>query len=227
MRTLATLLLTICTLPAMAQLKASTPNTNLNQTTIPIDSTLIGYPTSKSSSVYTPYHIPAKMAEDAVYMVDSVKVNRSLVNYLDLNQVLDISTNKSAEYPKGLIFIKLKNVIVFEMLLHDKFLSLNDITNKYISETEKHKPVLYLLDKELLTDTAGIRIPEMCLANITVAKASETPYFKTAFPGISIMMITTRPASTEPYKSLILLTRSSLRLTTLSSPLAERGLDGN
>jgi hypothetical protein len=130
-----------------------------------------------------------------VYFIDSVKINAGepYLNYINPNDIASLNINRDPIYPNGAVFITLKDHNTFTKLRQDKLLSLNDIAKTNIPATDKRKPVLYLLDDKLLTDTAGVRIPFTFVKKVTIIKAAETPYFKTALPNVLLMMITTKP----------------------------------
>ena len=151
------------------------------------------------------YVAPVKTNDSIAFMLDSTLVDQNYIHYLDSYEINDINIFKNTRYPKGVIYMKLKNHALLSRMLNSKLLAFSDIRNKYMASDDTHKPVIYLLDKELVTDTTKRRIPEMCLAHVTVAKASEMPYFKTAMPDVLIMMITTKPASTKPYHTPIMI----------------------
>jgi hypothetical protein len=129
-----------------------------------------------------------------VYFIDSVKIDDSYINYLDPNDIALLTVGKDNPlYPNGAIYITLKDHSIANRLLQDKLLSLNNIWEANISGADKHKPVLYLVDDKLLTDTVGVRIPSAFVRNVTVVKAAETAYFRTALPNVLLMRISTKP----------------------------------
>lgn len=130
------------------------------------------------------------------YFIDSVKVTNGdtyLLNFINPNDIASINVNKDKQYPNGAIFIKLKDHNILTKILEDKPLSIKDIWKANIPEAEKRRTVLYMLDDKLLTDTAAVRIPSMFVKKVTVVKASEMPYFKTALPNVLLMRISTKP----------------------------------
>ena len=163
----------------------------------------------QSTPIYTEYH-PDKKSKDIRYMVDSINVADFYINYIDAKDILAVNVIKNDQYSNGMIDIKVKDHILLLKLIQSKILSLRDIVTKYIDNNSRHKPIIFFMNKELVTDTAGVRIPDMCLVNITVAKASQMHYYKTAFPDALIMMITTRPASNEPYQAPIYIRGSAI-----------------
>lgn len=136
-----------------------------------------------------------KKPANPTYFIDSIKVNpnQSYLNYINPNDIASINISKDPIYPDGAVFITLKDHNTFTKLRQDKWLSLGDIAKTNITVTDKRKPVLYLLDDKLLTDTAGVRIPSALVKKVTVVKATETPYFKTALPNVLLMMVSTKP----------------------------------
>lgn len=170
-----------------------------------IDSNLISIPQLlKPPAIYTKYQ-PYKRQYYApsALLIDSFKVSDVYIMYIDPVDVYNVNTKRNKEYPNGVIYVTLKDHKILSKLLVSKLLSLKDITNTYV--IKKEKPIIFLLNKELVTDTTGVRIPEICLGNITVAEADQMPYFKTTFPNALIMMITTHPISNKPYQPDILI----------------------
>jgi hypothetical protein len=130
-----------------------------------------------------------------VYFIDSVKTDPSepYYNYINANDIASINVSRDPGYPNGAIFITLKDHNIITKLRQDKLLSLSDIAKTNIPAADIRKPVLYLLDDKLLTDTVGVRIPSTFVKKVTITKASETAYFKTALPNVLLMMISTKP----------------------------------
>jgi hypothetical protein len=128
------------------------------------------------------------------YFLDSVKIDNAYLTYLNPDDIAAVNVYKDAKlYPNGAVFIALKDHTIVNKLLNDKLLSLNDIFKANVHEPDRRKPVVYLINDELLTDTSNIRIPSIFVKYVTIVKASETPYFKTALPNILLMKISTRP----------------------------------
>lgn len=128
-----------------------------------------------------------------LYFLDSVQISSEYITYLNPEDISDVHVNKDQKYPNGAVFISLKDHSTVGKLLKDKLLSLYDILNLNTAKADRHKPVIYIIDEKLLTDTANVRIPAMFIKNVSVVKAAETPYFKTALPNVLLMRISTKP----------------------------------
>ncbi|WPU93469.1 hypothetical protein SNE25_29570 [Mucilaginibacter sabulilitoris] len=128
-----------------------------------------------------------------LYFLDSVKVSNEYITYLNPDEISDVHVDKNEKYPNGALFISLKDHSIVGKLLKDKLLSLNDIRSANTAKADRHKAVIYIIDDKLLTDTANVRIPAMFVKNVSVVKAAETPYFKTALPNVLLMRISTKP----------------------------------
>jgi hypothetical protein len=131
-----------------------------------------------------------------LYFLDSIQVSPEYMNYITYLNPDDISAvhvDKDVKYPNGAVFISFKDHTLVDKLLKDKILSLNDIRNANVAKADMRKPVIYLIDDKLLTDTANVRIPSMLVRYVTVVKAAETAYFKTALPNVLLMRISTKP----------------------------------
>ena len=131
---------------------------------------------------------------DPVYIIDSIKVTKNILNYINPNDIDSINVSRSLKYPKGAILIKLKNHSTLLKIINDKWLSLNDIyLNKAGKSADFKHPVLFFLNNELVTDTTDIRIPSACLYNVTITPASEIPYLRIAFPNAITMYVSDKP----------------------------------
>ncbi|MBD1387516.1 hypothetical protein IDJ75_19685 [Mucilaginibacter rigui] len=132
-----------------------------------------------------------------IVFIDSVKMDsNSGMNYLswlDPNDILNIFVKKDKVYQQGAIYITLKKHNTLVDLLKDKRMSLNDILIANLSENKGNKSILYFIDEKLITDTLGVRIPSKYVKKVTIIKAEEMPYFKSAFPDTILMMISTKP----------------------------------
>ena len=150
--------------------------------------------------------VPARqlLTPKPVYLIDSIKVDERYLKYIDPEEIASLNVFKDAlNYHDGAVFIQLKEKGLLERLMHSKWLSLGEIAGQNIKVADKQKPVLYLVDEKLLTDTSNVRIPVICLNKVSIVKASETEYFKTALPDVLIMMIATKPLSDKPPSVII------------------------
>jgi hypothetical protein len=137
----------------------------------------------------------AKNAKMPVVFIDSVQMDATN-NYLmciEAKQIADLKVSNGGKYPNGAMFIKLKDHKLLKELMNDKQLSLHDIVKARVEPSEFSKPVIYFLNDKLLTDTARIRIPATRVYAVTITRAAETAYFKTAFPKSLIVTISTHP----------------------------------
>jgi hypothetical protein len=100
---------------------------------------------------------------------------------------------KDAQDPDNAkVYFTLHDHSKFETLSRSPLLSLNDISKVHLTGTERSKPILYILDGKLLTDTVAVRIPSICVRNVTIVKAAETSYLKTVLPDALLLMISTQ-----------------------------------
>jgi hypothetical protein len=137
---------------------------------------------------------PAQKTEPA-YIIDSVYLTagKLYIDFIGPQQIASINVIKhSVLYPDGAIAITLKDHNILTRLQKDKWLSLNDIAVKNGVNFNKNQPVLYILNDKLLMDTTAIRIPSICIANMSLIRAAETAYFKTVLPDALILMISTK-----------------------------------
>jgi hypothetical protein len=128
-----------------------------------------------------------------VYIIDSVKTSAAYFKYIAPDNISSVNVLKNLQYPVGVIYITLKDHSEFTKLLQAPLLSLNDIAKTNIPEPERLKPILFILDDKLLTDTVAIRIPSICVHKVTIVRAAETAYFKTVLPDVLLMMVSTKP----------------------------------
>ena len=133
---------------------------------------------------------------EPVFMIDSVKVNKAYFNYTKAEDIATFTVNRTAQYPGGLINTIYKDHNKALKLLQSPLLSLSDIAKANVLPAERSKPILFIMDDILLTDTAGVRIPAMFVYHVAVLKAAETAYFKKALPNVLLMMIATKPPVT-------------------------------
>lgn len=128
----------------------------------------------------------------AIY-VDSVMVSEYYFKSIQPNDILRVDVKRAKEFPNGVIYITTKNKQKTEKLLKSPLLSLGNIAKANILGSQKSRPIIFLLDGAMLTDTANIRIPSLSITGVTVNEAANTPYFKTALPDVIILMVSTKP----------------------------------
>ena len=137
--------------------------------------------------------IPRAIKMPAIF-VDSVLVDSSYYKFLNTNYIENIDIKRtSAAFPGGIIYITTKDKPKTDSLLKSPLKSLADIVKQYVPSSAKSKPIIFLLDGAMLTDTANVRIPALAIRGVTIKKAADIPYFKTALPNIIMMMISTKP----------------------------------
>ncbi len=132
------------------------------------------------------------VAQPAIY-VDSMMVNINYMNYMHADDILSVDVQRKAEFPDGVIYITTKDKQKTQNLLKSPLLSLKDIVKANIAPGKQSKPIVFLLDGALLTDTANVRIPSLAIYSVKVASADEAPYFKTALPNVLLLKIATKP----------------------------------
>nr|WP_294790763.1 hypothetical protein [uncultured Mucilaginibacter sp.] len=126
-------------------------------------------------------------------IIDSVLVNINYVNYLPPADIVNIDVQRRAEFPNGVIYVTSKDKQKTQNLLKSPLLSLKDIVKANLGAREQSKPIIFLLDGALLTDTANVRIPALAIYSVKVARSDEAPYFKTALPNVLLLKIATKP----------------------------------
>ena len=124
-------------------------------------------------------------------IVDSVEISMKAFELFDSNDIKDVRVERKSKYPNGVIYITLKDHNVLLNFLTSKKLSLQDLTTMHLSKEDKGKPIIYLMNGKLLTDTTDVIIMADRYYNVTITKAAETPYFKQAIPNVLIMMVST------------------------------------
>lgn len=129
------------------------------------------------------------------YYVDSIKMDSTanVLHFINPNQIKKITIERDARHKNGAIYITLKNHKVLDSLLNDRQLSLQEILNSNVKADEQKNKALFIWDDKLITDTTNIHFPSKKITRVTVIKASEMPYFKTAFPDMLIVMVSTKP----------------------------------
>ena len=124
-------------------------------------------------------------------IVDSVLVNNSYLSSISPDEIQSVDVKRVPEFPNGVIYITTKDKAKAMGLLASPLLSLNDIVKKHIKVSKK--PIIFIIDGTMLTDTLNVRIPSSTLHGVIIKEAAETAYFKTALPNVLIMMISTKP----------------------------------
>ena len=118
---------------------------------------------------------------NSVIFVDSVKMEFNTLNDLDTSVIRSMNTvNKNSMYDT--VYVTLKDHNYIKNLKRAKKLSLKELTDTHITKADKGKPIIYIMDNWLLTDTAGVSISTEKFYAVKVTKAIETPYLKQAFP---------------------------------------------
>ncbi len=112
--------------------------------------------------------------------IDSVKVNYFLLEIVDPMDIDSLNVTKAV--PNGALHIKLKDHSKLKAILAEKMLSLGEISKKYVATADLRKPRLFFIDKDIVTDTAGFRIPSSKIVSVTVKSASDSPYLKGVLP---------------------------------------------
>jgi len=203
MRFLLIIILVLFSLQGYSQLQLSSPNANMLNLPISIDSNFVNQ--HKVEPILQPYNPHVNALDQTAWIIDSVQVSGNWLNYLDPNDIANIDIRKDSKYPQGVGSITLKDHKLLFKILSTAPLSLGAIADTYITISDKHKPILFLLNDKLLTDTSGVIIPDICLEKIVIAKASQLPYFKTTLPDALLMMITTKLISTKVHPPEIML----------------------
>src|SRR5476651_1816608 len=110
---------------------------------------LIAFAIGKAQNNLTARYV--KYGESATIIVDSVEVGQNALNIINPNDIQNITVIKNAKYPDGVIYVTLKNHNVLLTLPKGKMLSLQQVTDEQITNEDKLKTRIYLLDGRLIT----------------------------------------------------------------------------
>ncbi|WP_147321979.1 hypothetical protein [Mucilaginibacter conchicola] len=133
-------------------------------------------------------------SKKVTFVVDSIAKDMDIyVDFIDPKDIENVRRKKDLKYPDGVIFITLKNHKKLTDLINDRLISLKEIADVNIAMADKKKPLLYIMDDKILTDTNRVRIPSKHFYKVDVIKASDLPYFKVAMPELLILKIITKP----------------------------------
>lgn len=122
-------------------------------------------------------------------MIDSVPMPYNSFSQINPQTIKSVYIQKNNA--GGVIYITLKDSTEVGKVLKSKKLSLQDLADKYVSKEDKGRPILYVMNRELVTDTSDVRILADLYYSIGVVKAKDSPYFKKAFPKALLLMINT------------------------------------
>lgn len=144
---------------------------------------IINQPKSDTFKIkcYTDHHHP----QPAVF-IDSVRVDLNKTRILTANiEKIDVASGYEDTVNKtyGRVYIKLKSNI--------HFLTLNDITTKYGQNKIGKNSILYVIDKEVITDTSNVRIDADFIRNVEVTNIKEVKYLKNNYSKMIVLSITT------------------------------------
>ena len=126
-----------------------------------------------------------------VVMIDSVPIPYNSLSQIDPQTIASVNIQKDKMYPGGVIYITLKDSTQAGKILKSKKLSLQDLADKYIPKEDKGRPILFVMNRELVTDTSNVRIFSDLYYSVGVVKAEDSPYFKNAFPKALLLMVST------------------------------------
>lgn len=130
-------------------------------------------------------------------IIDSALVNENYFKYLLAEDIARVDVKRDeAEFKDGVIYITTKNKLKTDSLLKSPLRSLKDIVKANIPLQAKQKPIIFLLDGVLLTDTLNVHIPALAIRKVTIKKSADMPYFKTALPKVIMLIIATKPPVT-------------------------------
>ncbi len=141
--------------------------------------------------VLTSVKAQSLVSSKPIIMVDSITMPHNILTFIKPEDIKAVHVEKSKDYADGIIYVAMKDHQVLLDLLKGKMLSLNDLKNTYVPAADRKKPILYVMDFKLLTDTAGIRIPSAHYHKVNVFKGEDSPYFKTVLPNALIVTINT------------------------------------
>ncbi len=134
---------------------------------------------------------PGNTAKPTI-MVDSVQVPYNSLGQINPQSINTVVVLKNKQFPDGVIYITLKDPKQMQTILKSKKFSLQDLANKYIEKADKGKPILYIMNHDLVTDTSNFRILSDLYYSVAVVKAKDSPYFKKAFPNTVLLMVSTQ-----------------------------------
>lgn len=126
----------------------------------------------------------------AIIFVDSVKMEFNTFNVLDTTVIKSVNIVNKNSYTDT-VYITLKDHNYIKNLTWAKNLSLKELTNMNIAKADRGKPIIYIMNHILLTDTTGVRIPSEKFYSVKITKATEIPYFKQTFPDALLINIET------------------------------------
>jgi hypothetical protein len=129
------------------------------------------------------------MPSHPIVIVDSVPMEFNTLKVLDTALIKSMNVVNNS-YP-GIVYITLKDHNSIKNLTRAKKLSLKQLTDAHVAKADKRRPIIYLMDHVLVTDTTGIRIPTEKFYSIQVIKAADTPYLKQAFPDALLLTVST------------------------------------
>lgn len=133
-----------------------------------------------------------KSASMPAIVVDSMLVDINYANYLPPHDIVNIDVRSKEKFPNGVIYVTSKDKQKTLKLLKSPLLSLKDIVKAKVASVDLSKPIIFLLDGALLTDTTNVRIPSLAVYSVELA-GEDAPYFKTALPNVLLLKIATKP----------------------------------
>lgn len=118
-----------------------------------------------------------------VYFLDSVRV--TTLGIFDPNKIdnINVVREKDPTAPNGKIFITSKNPESFNFLSAHDIAKANNIPAKTIS--------IFMLDNEVIKDTATFKIDSSYILRVDIIKASEIKYLPHNIPSLVILKIIT------------------------------------
>ena len=126
-----------------------------------------------------------------VIIVDSVQIPYNSLSQINPQSIQSVNVLRTAKYPDGAIYIALKDHNQTQQILKSKKLSLQDLADKYVPKEDKGKPILYVFNRELVTDTSNVHILSDLYYSVGIMKAGDSPYFKRVFPKALLLMVST------------------------------------
>jgi len=125
MRFLLIIILVLFSLQGYSQLQLSSPNANMLNLPISIDSNFVNQ--HKVEPILQPYNPHVNALDQTAWIIDSVQVSGNWLNYLDPNDIANIDIRKDSKYPQGVGSITLKDHKLLFKILSTAPLSLGAI----------------------------------------------------------------------------------------------------
>ncbi len=121
--------------------------------------------------------------EEPQYYIDSVRVQR--LEIFDPNKIesINVVKKKDSNAPYGKVYIQIKKTETLNLLTIGEIAGMNNISSGSTS--------LFMLDNEIIKDTANFRIDSYYILKIETVKASEIKYIRGNISNFEVLKIIT------------------------------------